>query len=271
MGWPSFRVLYAMEQLIDPLHTVFVVGNQWYWTYQYSDFDLVSDLVFQLDVAKKLVNFKNDAFFAMVYEENNILSDKEVKKEFNKKNFIQYLSKKLRTYEESKIIYDSVIVSDENLPKNYPRILSTDQVLVLPTYTSIRLLVTSTDVIHSWALPSHGLKMDAIPGRMNQIPFLSTFWGNYWGQCSELCGINHGFMPIEVKIMSLPDYMDYIRLNISFRFDKFIPLIENFTKHFIIFSKNKFIESKFSDEINLVLNYKSNSVNLKESLFLIKK
>ena len=175
------------------------------------------------------------------------------------------MSKYLRRFEESKINYDCVIISDENLPKGYPRLLSTDQVLVLPTYVSIRLLVTSIDVIHSWALPSHGIKMDAIPGRVNQINFLVQTVGTYWGQCSELCGINHGFMPVEVRVLPLDDYLTYIALNISFRQDKLLLVVEKFFEAYILRENKKFmekiimssIEGNIIDEIPVYLEEKT--------------
>jgi heme/copper-type cytochrome/quinol oxidase subunit 2 len=143
----------------------------------------------------------------------------------DKEIIIFYLSKFLRRLEDSKISYDSVIIADENLPLGYPRLLAVDQVLILPVSTSVRLLITSNDVIHSWALPGHGIKMDAIPGRINQVSFYSPFLGTSWGQCSELCGINHGFMPIEIRTLYVQDFFSFIKLNISMKYDKFTPIV----------------------------------------------
>jgi heme/copper-type cytochrome/quinol oxidase subunit 2 len=97
--------------------------------------------------------------------------------DISENSVIFYLSKFLRRLDDYKVSYDSVILSDENLPLGYPRLLSVDQVLILPAYTPVRLLITSNDVIHSWALPSHGIKMDAVPGRINQVSFNSPFLG----------------------------------------------------------------------------------------------
>jgi len=246
MGWPSFRVLYAMEQLIDPIHTIIIIGNQWYWTYNYSDFDVVSDLVQQLDS-----NNLTDMYIEEILLMHELVIGKEHVK---KKKLLQAMSKYLRKFEESKIMYDCVIISDENLPKGYPRLLSTDQVLILPTYVSIRLLVTSVDVIHSWALPSHGIKMDAIPGRVNQINFLAQTSGTYWGQCSELCGINHGFMPIEVRVLPLDDYLSYISLNISYRQDKLLLIVEKFFEAFMLRENKKFVEKVILGSIDSNIN-----------------
>jgi len=76
------------------------------------------------------------------------------------------------------------------------RLLSTDQCLVIPSKTPLRILVTSNDVIHSWAVPSYGVKLDAVPGRINQQLLNIPLNGTSWGQCSELCGVNHAYMPI---------------------------------------------------------------------------
>ena len=244
MGWPSFKALYAVEQLIDPLHTIVIIGNQWYWSYIYSDFDIISDIILELDSKKKIEEFKKIAFKSIEFNEALVLQI-EVEKAWKNKEFFQFLSKNLRVYEESKIMYDCVILAEDDLPLGYPRMLSTDQVLILPSHAAVRLLITSNDVIHSWALPSHGIKSDAIPGRINQINFLTSFWGTYWGQCSELCGINHGFMPIEVRVIPMNDYFDYIRLNVSYRLDKFIPLIQTYVNFYIIYLKNKLIEEKY--------------------------
>nr|YP_010531127.1 cytochrome c oxidase subunit II [Runaria punctata]UXW93349.1 cytochrome c oxidase subunit II [Runaria punctata] len=87
------------------------------------------------------------------------------------------------------------------------RTLETDTLLILPINTPIRLLVTSTDVIHSWTVPSLGIKIDAIPGRLNQITTIISRPGLFTGQCSEICGINHSFMPINLECVPLSYYL----------------------------------------------------------------
>lgn len=243
MGWPSFKTLYAVEQLIDPLHSVVVIGNQWYWSYAYTDFDIVSDLILELDNKKNIEALKK--YTIEKFSNENVVLAIELNKSFKNKDIFQLISKYFRDFEESKIMYDCVIISDEDLPKGYPRLLSTDQVLILPSHAIVRLMITSNDVIHSWALPSHGIKMDAVPGRINQVNFITSFWGTYRGQCSELCGINHGFMPIEVRVLPLNDYFDYIRLNTSYRLDKLVPLLEVLTNLYLRYLSFKIVESKY--------------------------
>ena len=100
------------------------------------------------------------------------------------------------------IQYDSYMIQEDLLSKGQIRLLEVDNALYLPTNVPIRVLVTSADVIHSWALPSAGVKMDAVPGRNNQVSVYFIRKGIFYGQCSELCGVNHGFMPI--KVVTLP-------------------------------------------------------------------
>lgn len=98
--------------------------------------------------------------------------------------------------------FDSYMIKDEDLKEGDIRLLSVDNQVVLPVNTTIRLQTTGGDVIHNWAMPSFGTKMDAIPGRLNEGWIRVEKEGTYYGQCSELCGTGHGFMPISVKIVS---------------------------------------------------------------------
>lgn len=104
------------------------------------------------------------------------------------------------------IEFDSNIVPEEDLKKGQIRLLSVDNQVVLPIDTEIRLLMTSEDVIHNWAIPAFGVKMDTVPGRTNEAWVKITRPGVYYGQCSELCGVNHGFMPIAVRAVSKEDF-----------------------------------------------------------------
>ena len=90
------------------------------------------------------------------------------------------------------------------------RLLEVDNRVILPTNTHIRVLVTSADVLHCWAIPSLALKLDGCPGRLNQTSIFIKREGVYYGQCSEICGINHGFMPIVVEAVSLTNYQSWL-------------------------------------------------------------
>lgn len=106
--------------------------------------------------------------------------------------------------------YDSYMLPESELKKGQPRLLKVDKPLIAPECVHIRILVSSNDVLHSFGVPSAGIKIDAIPGRVNQIDVFFYHQGVVFGQCSELCGVNHGFMPIEVKIVDTNAYLKWI-------------------------------------------------------------
>ncbi len=112
------------------------------------------------------------------------------------------------------IAFDSIMLQDDELEEGQPRLLSTDYQLVVPVNTNIKMQITSdpSGVIHSWAVPSLGVKMDAIPGRLNETYFNIKEPGMYYGQCSELCGIGHGFMPISIKAVSIEDFASWVEI-----------------------------------------------------------
>jgi len=151
---PSFALLYSMDEVIDPIITIKIVGNQWYWNYEYSD--------------------------------------------------------NLEIFNES-LIFDSYMIQDNDLELGQFRLLEVDNRVVVPLKTHIRLLITASDVLHSWAVPSFGIKLDACPGRLNQTTLYVKREGVFYGQCSELCGINHGFMPIVVEVVSLEDFLIWLK------------------------------------------------------------
>lgn len=108
------------------------------------------------------------------------------------------------------IAFDSFLLPDSDLPFGDLRQLALDQYLVLPIQTSIRFLISSNDVIHSFTVPSLGFKADAIPGRLNAASVFITRPGLYFGQCSELCGALHSAMPIGIQAVNLPHYLSFI-------------------------------------------------------------
>jgi len=101
--------------------------------------------------------------------------------------------------------FDSLILSDEERG-DQPRLLATDTAMVVPVDTTVRVIVTAADVLHAFAMPAFGLKMDAVPGRLNETWFKAEKTGTYYGQCSELCGIRHAFMPIRIEVVSKADF-----------------------------------------------------------------
>lgn len=149
--FPSLSLLHSIDDFIDPLVTLKVIGNQWYWSYEYSDY-VYTDI-------------------------------------------------------QNSLCYDSNMKDMDNTTKD---ILLVDEEVTLPSFISLRFLITSEDVLHSWAIPSLGIKMDAVPGRLNQVITTISKTGVYYGQCSELCGVGHGFMPINIRVLSSIDYLSWI-------------------------------------------------------------
>ncbi len=146
---PSYRLLYLADRTPNPEMTVKVIGNQWYWSYEYPD---------------------------------------------------------------DGVTFDSLPIADADIDpsKGERRLLTVDNQLVVPVGTKIRFLMSSTDVIHSWAVPAFGVKLDSIPGRTNETWTQVDEVGRYFGQCSQLCGINHSFMPIVVDAVSKEDYKTWL-------------------------------------------------------------
>jgi cytochrome c oxidase subunit 2 len=149
---PSFGLLYAMDDVIDPDMTLKVVGHQWYWSYEYSDLDHVFDF-------------------------------------------------------KSTIGFDSYMLPEDELILGTSRLLEVDNAVILPIGAYIRINVTSADVLHCWAVPSLGTKIDAVPHRINTGLIYLQRTGVFYGQCSEICGVNHGFMPIVVQSLTIDDFM----------------------------------------------------------------
>ncbi len=108
------------------------------------------------------------------------------------------------------IEFDSIIIPEEDLEEGQPRLLSVDNPLVLPANTKIQFLIASNDVIHNFAMPSLAIKVDATPGRVNQVWTEISEVGNYYAMCSELCGVNHGYMPIHIKAVSKADFAKWV-------------------------------------------------------------
>ena len=153
VAFPSFKLLYLIDEVIDPAVTVKIVGHQWYWSYEYSDY---------YDLNGKTIN------------------------------------------------YDSYMIKEEDLNLGDLRLLEVDNRLVLPVDTHVRVIITAADVIHCWSVPSLGIKLDAIPGRLNQTNLLTYREGVFYGHCNEICGVNHAFMPIVVESVSLNKYCSHI-------------------------------------------------------------
>nr|AFQ62121.1 cytochrome c oxidase subunit II [Trinodes hirtus] len=146
---PSLRLLYLIDELINPSITIKIIGHQWYWSYEYSDF--------------------------------------------------------------KKIEMDSYMNPSILMKKSDFRLLDVDNRMIIPFNSQIRLMITAADVIHSWTIPSLGIKMDATPGRLNQTNLITNRTGILFGQCSEICGANHSFMPIALESISPKSFIKWIK------------------------------------------------------------
>jgi len=113
-------------------------------------------------------------------------------------------------YPDLGIKFDSIIVQDADLKPGQPRLLTVDHEVVVPVGKNVIVGLKSNDVIHDWAMPSFGVKLDAVPGRLQQTWFRAEREGMYYGQCSELCGRNHAFMPIAVHVVSEQEFNDWV-------------------------------------------------------------
>nr|AEV56611.1 cytochrome c oxidase subunit II [Kokeshia sp. NKU02] len=149
LAFPSLQILYLMDEMKSPTMTIKAIGNQWYWTYEYSDF--------------------------------------------------------------MNIEFDSYMKTSMNLSSEEFRLLETDNQIVMPINTNIRIMVTATDVLHSWTMPSLGIKVDATPGRLNQTNTSIYRPEIMFGQCSEICGINHSFMPIMLESINMEYFIKWLK------------------------------------------------------------
>nr|YP_010610645.1 cytochrome c oxidase subunit II [Cirrothauma murrayi]WAP91400.1 cytochrome c oxidase subunit II [Cirrothauma murrayi] len=148
LALPSLHLLYLLDETNSPLLTIKVIGHQWYWSYEYSDF--------------------------------------------------------------LNIEFDSYMTPTENLTLGDYRLLETDHHLIIPMKTNTRMIISSADVIHSWTIPSLGVKVDAIPGRLNQLMIYPSRPGVYYGQCSEICGANHSFMPVSLEVINMKTFIRWL-------------------------------------------------------------
>ncbi|MEO0391750.1 MAG: cytochrome c oxidase subunit II [Pseudomonadota bacterium] len=113
------------------------------------------------------------------------------------------------------IEFTSIMIAEEDLEAGQPRLLATDNDVVVPVGANVRLLVTAADVLHAWAMPALGVKKDAVPGRLNETWFRVDKPGMYYGQCSEICGEGHGFMPISLRAVPQDEFDDWVALKIA--------------------------------------------------------
>jgi cytochrome c oxidase subunit 2 len=113
-------------------------------------------------------------------------------------------------YPDENIIFDSYMIDEKDLKEGQPRLLAVDNEVFVPVNKVVKVMITANDVLHAWALPSFGVKRDAVPGRINETWFKADRTGTFYGQCSELCGIKHAFMPITVNVVTEEEYNQWL-------------------------------------------------------------
>jgi cytochrome c oxidase subunit II len=144
--------------------------------------------------------------FVLLYSMDEIYDPKLTIKAIGKQWYWTYEYRNFFDGALRNLAFDSYMLAEEDLPVGGHRLLEVDNRVYIPRLTSIRMIVTASDVLHSWAIPSFGIKIDACPGRLNQVGLYVKRSGLFYGQCSELCGLNHSFMPIVVKAVPMWDF-----------------------------------------------------------------
>ncbi len=224
IAMPSFALIYALDEIVAPDITVRIVGHQWYWSYEFPDVLKTEDFIYDVGApevrnrrgcvilpdANLVENSSVDwaALYAQLPSEleRSIFTDAILPFSFDFKEHFLYLR---RSFLIPGFSYSSYMVLTEDLIPGSLRLLEVTHRLVLPWDTVVRLLVTSADVIHSWAVPSFGVKIDALPGRLNEYFLSIEYLGVFYGQCSEICGVNHGFMPIKVEVVLPQQFQEW--------------------------------------------------------------
>jgi len=180
---PSFRLLFLQYSYPPPELTIKAVGNAWFWDHEYPDqgIKVTSNVLRDEDVLK--AELGND--------------------EFNKRygSMPEGLAKMAKLQQDAAPIWKK---------RGDPRLLAVDNEIAVPVGKVVHVLVTANDVIHNWTIPSFGSKVDAVPGRVTATWFKANKIGAYYGQCSELCGRDHAFMPIAVRVVSEADFKSWV-------------------------------------------------------------
>jgi cytochrome c oxidase subunit 2 len=176
---PSFRLLYAQYDAPPADITIKATGHQWYWSYEY----------------------QAGAQTAAQNASGNVAQEQPA---------ATAGTQQATGADVVEIGFDSTMIPEKDLKEGQPRLLAVDNEVVVPVNKVVRVLVTAGDVMHAFAVPSFGIKADAVPGRLNETWFKAEREGIYYGQCSELCGKDHAFMPIAVRVVSDEAYATWL-------------------------------------------------------------
>ena len=158
--------------------------------------------------------------FALLYSTDELIDPVITLKVIGSQWYWSYEYSDNLEFSDEPLFFESYMITENDLEIGQFRLLEVDNRVVVPVNTHIRVLITASDVLHSWAIPSLGIKLDACPGRLNQTSMFIKREGVFYGQCSEICGVNHGFMPIVVEAVSLENYLIWLKNKINFDFNK---------------------------------------------------
>lgn len=172
---PSFSLLYSVDEIVEPIVTFKVIGHQWYWSYEFLSPEAIS------------ATWEKEYGITGVWGAGALFGDRGLSGGF-----------------DSYLVGDDELAAGEGLTNH--RLLTVDNHVYIPAEAPVRVLVSSADVLHCWAIPSLGIKLDACPGRLNQAALFANRAGIFYGQCSEICGVNHGFRPIGVVAFNLRNF-----------------------------------------------------------------
>lgn len=153
--------------------------------------------------------------FALLYSMDEVINPVITLKAIGHQWYWSYEYSDYNTKNNESLAFDSYMIPEEELSAGQLRLLEVDNRVVVPAQTHVRVIITASDVLHCWAVPSLGVKLDAVPGRLNQTTFFTKREGVFYGQCSELCGVNHAFMPIVVEAVPLVDYISWVASKIE--------------------------------------------------------
>ncbi len=175
IGFPSFKLLYFQDVIPETEFTINITGNQWNWTYAYPDHN---------DIEYTATLVPDSAHESSPYGDYDADEAAEYVEELTR-----FLGRPAQLN---------------------ARLLDTDYRLVVPVDTNIKVQLTASDVLHAWTIPAFGVKLDAVPGRLNETWFSADKIGTYYGQCSELCGKDHAYMPIAVEVVTKEEFKAWL-------------------------------------------------------------
>lgn len=201
VSWMLAKTLWHFEEKQNPIASTLVHGT-------------IIEIIWTLTPALILLIIAIPSF-SLLYAMDEIISPTLTIKTIGHQWYWSYEYSDYQNEDGESIEFESYMIPEDDLSIGQFRLLEVDNNVVIPTNTHVRIIVSAADVLHSWAIPSLGVKCDAVPGRLNQTSLFVKREGIYYGQCSEICGINHGFMPIVIEAVNLQNYVSWICSKLS--------------------------------------------------------